>query len=101
MTPAKRESLRPDLMIGACLLHAILITALWVLVFGFDVEVVPGKFWGGMALIWLLWVAVGTLSPSTYRRKWMITFIASIVILAPTLPTLYAFVVWTIEGFSP
>ena len=101
MIPTKGESLRPDLMIGACLLHAILITALWVFVFGFDVEIISGKLWAGMALIWLLWLVVGALSPSMYRRKWMITFIASILILVPTLPTLYAFVVWTIEGFSP
>jgi hypothetical protein len=48
-----------------------------------------------------LWLVVVALSPSRNLRKWIAAVIASSLILAPTVPTLYTFVVWTIEGFAP
>ena len=40
----------------ACLFHAILITVLWILDFQFNIHILSGKIWLGIALIWLLWV---------------------------------------------
>jgi cell division protein FtsW (lipid II flippase) len=101
MIAAKRESADSGLLISACIVHAIGITVSWVLVFKFDVEIVSAKIWAVMALVWLLWLFVVALSPSRNLKKWIAAVIASSLILAPTVPTLYTFVVWTIEGFAP
>ena len=101
MIAAKRELADSGLLISACIVHAIGITVSWVLVFKFDVEIVSAKIWAVIALMWLLWLVVVALSPSRNLRKWIAAVIASSLILAPTVPTLYTFVVWTIEGFAP
>jgi hypothetical protein len=101
MIAAKSESADSSLLIGTCIAHAIGITVSWVLVFKFDVELVSAKIWAMIAMMWPLWLVVVTLSPSRNLKKWMAAVIASGLILAPTVPTLYTFVVWTIEGFAP
>jgi hypothetical protein len=101
MIPTKSDSLYPGLLIGLCLLHAILATLLWVLVFKFGVEMISGKLWAGMTTVWLLWLLFIAFSPRKHLKMWILAVVASSLILAPTYSTLYTFLVWTIEGFAP
>ena len=101
MMPPKRDSHPLSLLIGSCLLHAVLVTTLWVLVFRFDVTIISGKIWAVIALAWPLWFLVLALASRRDLKNWGFAAIAGVLILSPIFPTLYAFVVWTIEGFAP
>ncbi len=85
----------------ACLLHAVLITVLWILDFKFNVHILSSKFWLGIALMWMLWVPVAALVRPRNLKNWLITGIAGILILTPTFSTIYTFTVWAVEGFAP
>jgi hypothetical protein len=99
--PMRTESLRLDWLVVGCLIHAGLVTALWLLVFKFEVEVLSGKIWMMLAMTWLLWPICALVSPRGVWKKRAIAGFVGILILAPTIPTLYTFIVWTVEGFAP
>jgi hypothetical protein len=90
-----------DWLAIGCLIHAGLITVLWLLVFKFEVEVLPGKIWMVVAMTWLLWLVSSLLSPRDALKRRAIAGLVGILILAPTIPTLYTFIVWTVQGFAP
>ena len=85
----------------ACLLHALLVFATWVLVFKFDRDVVPGKSWMVLALGWFLWLGTFALLRQEDRIQWVIVVAIGVLLIAPTIPTLYTFVVWSVGGFAP
>ena len=98
--PMRIEAFRLDWLIVGCLLHAGLVTALWLLVFKFEVEVLSGKIWMTLAMTWLLWVVCALVSPPEMLKKRAIAGFVGILILAPTIPTVFTFIVWTVEGFA-
>jgi hypothetical protein len=85
----------------ACLLHAILITVLWILDFKFDIHILSAKIWLGIALMWLLWIPAAVLFRPRKLKHSLITGIAGILILMPTYSTIYTFTVWAVGGFAP
>jgi len=85
----------------ACLLHALFASAIWFLVFTFDVNVMRGRVWMPIALTWLLWLLALVLSERERRKRWMVTIAIGVVLLIPAMPTLYTYVVWTVDGFAP
>jgi len=84
-----------------CLLHAILILGIWVLVFKFNLDVMPGKVWMGLALVWFVWLVVAVMSKRENRMRWVFVIAIGVLLLSPTISTLYTFTVWSIEGFAP
>jgi hypothetical protein len=52
-------------------------------------------------LTWLLWPVCAFISPRETWKKWIAAAVVGILVLAPTIPTLYTFIVWTAEGFAP
>ena len=97
----KLEPNRAKWLIAGCLAHAAVITAIWILVFKFDVEVVPSRVWMGVALIWPLWAIAAALSPRMMVKAWVATGALGLVVLMPAIPTLYTFIAWSIGGFAP
>lgn len=85
---------------AACLLHAALICGIWVLTFRFDRDVMPGKLWMGLAVAWLVWFGAFGLVRREDRARWLGTLAFGLLLLAPTVPTLYTFIVWSIEGVA-
>jgi hypothetical protein len=85
----------------ACLLHAILITVLWILDFKFNIHILSAKIWLAIALMWLLWIPGAALFRPRKLKDSLITGIAGILILMPTYSTLYTFTVWAAGGFAP
>ena len=83
------------------MLHAALATGIWALMFIFDVDVIRGKTWMVLALAWIVWVVAPIVSSRATRTRWLVTVMAGSLLLAPTIPTLYTFIVWGIEGFAP
>jgi hypothetical protein len=82
-------------------LHAIFVCGVWILTFKFDLDVMPGKLWMATALIWPFWVGAAIASRPEYRVRWAVAVAIGMLLLTPTIPTLYTFVVWSIEGFAP
>ena len=85
----------------ACLLHAFLVCGNWVLVFKFDRDAIPGKPWMVLALGWFLWFFAVALADQGSRVQWIIVIAIGVLLIAPTIPTLYTFVAWSVEGFAP
>jgi hypothetical protein len=85
----------------ACLLHALLVCGNWVLVFKFDRDAIPGKPWMVLALGWFLWPCAVVFARQEKRVQWIIVITIGFLLIAPTIPTLYTFVAWSIEGFAP
>jgi hypothetical protein len=99
--PMRIEPPRLDWLVVGCLLHAGLVTALWILVFEFEVEILSGNIWMVFAVTWLSWPLCTFASPRALWKKRAITGLVGMLILAPTIPTLYTFLVWAVEGFAP
>ena len=87
--------------IGACLAHAAAITALWIMVFMFDFNLLPGRVWMFLTLTWIVWLVAVLVAPLEARRKWILTVVVGALIQVPAIPTFYTFLVWWIEGFAP
>jgi hypothetical protein len=85
----------------ACLSHAFLVCAIWVLEFKFDRDVISGRPWMVLALAWFPWLTVFGLAQRVDRIQWIIVIAIGLALLTPTMPTLYTFVVWSIDGFAP
>ena len=85
----------------ACLLHALLICGNWVLVFKFDRDGISGKPWMVIALGWFLWPFAIALAHQGNRVQWTIVITIGVLLIAPTIPTLYTYVTWFVEGFAP
>jgi hypothetical protein len=85
---------------GMCLVHALLASALWALSVPLDIEV-PVRIWVFCAAAWPLWLGFAVFSPKEERVAWIRTIAVGLVILLPTTPTLYRFLVWSIGGFAP
>jgi hypothetical protein len=84
-----------------CLLHALFICGNWVLVFKFDRDGIPGKPWTILALGWFLWLGAIALASQENRIQWIVVIAIGALLIAPTIPTLYTFIVWSVEGFAP
>src|SRR4030095_13986861 len=85
----------------ACLLHALCASAIWFLLFKFDVSVMRGKAWMVLALAWFLWLLALIMSERDKRKRWMVIIAIGVVLLIPAIPTLYTYIVWTVDGFAP
>lgn len=85
----------------ACFGHAMLITVLWILDFKFNVSILTGKIWLGLALTWFLWIPGAAFCGLRNLKNWVFTDIAALLILLPTYSTIYTFTVWAIWGFAP
>ena len=92
---------RPPWLQVTCLLHALLVTGVWIMVFKFDLDVMPGKLWMAFALLWILWLSALIFSQKEDRLRWIIGIAIGFLVLVPTISTLYTFIVCTVEGFSP
>jgi hypothetical protein len=91
----------PVWLIAGCLLHAILITVEWLLEFKLDLDFLPGKIWLGFALPWPLWFIGAFASPRPMRKKWVVAAAFGVLILTPTISTIYTYIGWAIGGFAP
>ena len=88
-------------LIAGCLVHAALITCIWILVFKLDLDAVPSVVWMGLASIWPLWAVAALLSPGVMARAWIVTGVLGVVVMLPVIPTLYTFIAWSFGGFAP
>jgi hypothetical protein len=94
-------SLRLDWPLVVCDLHALIVTAVWILVFQFELNAMPGKYWMILSLSWFLWLMSFVISRGEDRTRWFVSAGIGALILVPTFSTTYTFVVWAIEGFAP
>jgi hypothetical protein len=94
------DPLSKKLALG-CLAHAIAVTAEWILEFVLDLDLVPGKIWLIAALLWPLWVVPFLLSSPTMTKRWVLFGGTGLLILTPTLSTIYTYSAWAIGGFAP
>ena len=85
----------------ACVLHAVMISSTWYLMFVLDRDVVTTRVWVALACTWPLWTVAFALPGRSRRIGWALTLAVGLVILFPTFSTLYSFAVWQIEGFAP
>jgi hypothetical protein len=81
--------------------HAFLVCAIWILVFKLDRDVISGKPWMVLTLAWFLWLSAIALARRQDRIQWIMVIAIGSLLLAPTIPTLFTFVVWSIKGFAP
>ncbi len=84
-----------------CILHALVVTGIWVLVFQFDIDVLSAKIWLVVAVLWSLWMTQVLVPFRGNRADWLKTVALGLVLIAPTLRTQYTFIVWAVEGFAP
>ena len=101
VTAKIRETLYSPWAIVACLLHAAIASGIWVLMFMFDVDILSGKAWMVLTLVWVVWVGAPIISPKAIKMRWTLTIAAGLLLLAPTISTLYTFIIWGIWGFAP
>jgi len=83
------------------IVHAVLILLLWVGMFKFDFDAVPGRAWLILFLLWLIWPLVLLLHPERSAVRVLVPCLVGIALLAPCLSTAWTFTVWAIGGFAP
>jgi hypothetical protein len=84
-----------------CDLHALIVTVIWILVFQFELDVMPGKYWMVLSLSWFLWLLSIVFAGGENRMRWIVSAGIGALILVPTFSTTYTFIVWAVEGFAP
>ena len=85
----------------ACPVHALLVSSIWILVSEFDLDVTPGKLWMALALAWIVWLGAALASRPENRARRLVAIGIGVILLAPTVPTLCTYAVWSIGGFAP
>ena len=86
----------------ATVVHAILVTAWWwaAIYADIDIPVVNGRVWFAAAWAWLVW-PVYMFARAKVTRLTAVALIFGVAVIAPAMPTIYAFTVWSIGGFAP
>ena len=82
-------------------LHAAAVLALWLAATFADVMPVSGRMWTATVWLWGLWLPLLALHPGRSRRRFIVPTGVSLLLLAPSLPTAYAFTAWSLGGFAP
>ena len=85
----------------ACLAHAIAVSLVWYMLFVLDKDVVAPSAWVALAATWPLWSIATWFAGRSRRLGWCVVLVVGLIILSPTLSTLYSFVVWHMGGFAP
>ena len=89
------------MLAAACILHAVLVFALWAAMFWAHVEFIPAKPWLALGWLWLIWPAVLTMQRERTLLRVGVPLAISLALLVPCVPTIFAFTVWSIGGFAP
>ena len=84
-----------------CVIHALVVTGIWYVMFMLDKDIVKVSTWIAVAVLWLGWIFSIALPGKTRRLRWFAVLSVCAVILSPTFSTLYSFVVWSVGGFAP
>ena len=89
------------ILIAGCMLHAVLVLALWAQTIIADRPLIPGKAWLALAWLWLVWPALlAAYSPRNLRNV-VVPILVGALIIVPCIPTVYTFTIWAIGGFAP
>jgi hypothetical protein len=88
-------------LIAICTLaHAAIVTGLWVASMYRDVRVVSGPVWALIAWAWLVWPLLLAVSRANSSRLTLGAVAMGALIIAPTVPEIYAFTAWSVRGFA-
>lgn len=85
----------------ACVIHALLVFALWAGMFLFDVRLMSGRVWLVLGWSWLVWPALLVFNRGRSFRRVAIPLAISLAALAPCALTLIMLTGWSIFGFAP
>ena len=77
-----------------CMAHALVVLVTWL--GGW----VSAGVWLFLSWAWLLWPLALFLHPGRSARRILLPLIGGIALLAPCVPTIVAFTVWSIRGFA-
>jgi len=89
------------ILAGFAIAHAALVLLVWLGVFYADLHVLSAKVWLTLVWLWLLWPLVLALHPGRSLLRFVVPIVLGAVVLAPSIPTAYAFTSWTVFGFAP
>ena len=99
--PPLRTPYEYRVLVAGCLLHALLVLALWLATFvGVHVPI-SGPTWLALAWLWVAWPIAIALRPGRSVRRVTLPTLAGAVILAPCVLVIYTFTVWAVQGFAP
>jgi hypothetical protein len=76
------------------------ILLLWVGSFHFDRSLVPGRAWFVFAVLWLIWPVALSLRPTRSLFRVLVPSALGLAMIAPYVPTLWSFAMWSIGGFA-
>ena len=81
-------------------LHALVVTVVLFFAFEFKPQWFSQKFWVLFALAWLAWPFVLATHPRRAFRSAVVAIVLSLAILSPSIPWLFAFSAWWVNGFG-
>ena len=86
----------------AAVVHALLVSAWWwaSIYADIDIPIVNGRVWFVGAWAWIIW-PIYVLARAKVTRLTVAALIFGAAVIAPAVPTVYAFTVWSIGGFAP
>jgi hypothetical protein len=86
----------------AAVVHASLVTGWWwaSIYADIDIPIVNGRIWFVAAWAWLAW-PIYVLARAKATRFTVAALVFGAVVIAPAVPTIYTFTVWSIGGFAP
>ena len=81
--------------------HALVVLLLWLGVFYADVQFISGRVWLVLLWLWLVWPLLLAFHPGRSLRGVAVPLLVGIALIAPCVPTAFAFTAWVIGGFAP
>jgi len=86
---------------AACIVHAVLVSALWTAAALFGHAVLSAANWTVVAALWLAWPILLIRRARNHVAGVIVTILASLAILSPSVPTMFTFGRWWMSGFAP
>lgn len=93
-------SLPKFVAIGA-LAHAVLVTANWWAMLYWDESLIPGRLWFALGWLWLAWPILLVVTKARTSLLAVGGVVGGALAMLPSIPVIYSWTVWSIEGFAP
>jgi hypothetical protein len=81
--------------------HAALVLVIWWGMSNADFLPLSGRAWLILAWLWLAWPLILGLHQARSPLLVLIPSVVGALLLAPCVPTIFAFTIWAVRGFAP
>lgn len=81
--------------------HAALVTADWMAMLYWGSPFISARLWFVVGWLWLVWPVLLFVTKARSSRVAIAGVVLGAVTMLPSIPVIYSFTAWSIQGFAP